>query len=67
LCSYRSDGDATVDVGGAIEWIKADTVPLSKSKGTHLIRNNSTNDSRKVAASYVDTAQQDESTHFPRS
>lgn len=36
VSTYRSDGDATVDVGGAVEGIKADAVPLIL--GMHFIR-----------------------------
>jgi len=36
LCSYRSDGDATVDVGGAIQRIETNAVPEQREKLMHV-------------------------------
>lgn len=36
MCTHRSDGDATVDVGGAVEWIKAHAIPVKKTGTMHV-------------------------------
>lgn len=68
LRSYRSDGDAAVDVGGAVEGIKANTVPFFGRKAMHTyISSKTSHQSRAREKSIRGRAQVQLFAHFPRS